>query len=309
VGNRVTAVRWARILRGLGHRASIGEAPGTHGWDVLVALHARKSAAAVEASKRLHPERRVVVALTGTDLYRDIHSDASARRALALADRLIVLHARATEELPAELRGKARLVPQSASATTRPRRSPRTFEVAVVGHLRAEKDPLRTARAARLLPPDSRIRVIHAGRALEPAFGAAARREQRENARYTWLEEVSPARARSLIGRARLLSLTSNLEGGANVVSEALAADTPVVAARIPCTEALLGGDYPGLFPVGDTRALAELLARAEREPRFLAELARRCRLRRAVVSPAKERAAWRALLRELGVSPDRTGR
>jgi putative glycosyltransferase (TIGR04348 family) len=305
-------VRWARILRGLGHVASLGDALGSRSYDLLVALHARKSAEAVASSKRLHPERPVVVALTGTDLYRDIRTDASARRSLELADRLVVLHARAADELPPRLHPKVRLVPQSAPGSgRRPRRSTRVFEVAVVGHLRAEKDPLRTALAARLLPPASRIRVIHAGRALGPEYGAAARAEQRANGRYEWVGELSPARARSLIARARLLSLTSELEGGANVVSEALAMGTPVVASRIPCTEALLGSDYPGLFGIGDTHALAELLSRAEREPRFLAELARWCRGRRAAVSPAKERAAWKALLRELAgrLSPDRRGR
>jgi glycosyltransferase involved in cell wall biosynthesis len=94
--------------------------------------------------------------------------------------------------------------------------------------------------------------------------------------------------------------LTSELEGGANVLSEALAAGTPVLASRIACTEALLGADYPGLFPFGSTRGLARLLARIERDEGFLEELARRCRARRALVSPAKERAAWRNLLREL---------
>jgi putative glycosyltransferase (TIGR04348 family) len=299
LGNRITALRWRRMIAALGHQARIVGPDDDPRCDVLIALHARRSAEAVRRSRARHPERSVVVALTGTDLHRDIHRDARAQRSLELADHLVVLHAGATAELPARHRKKARLVPQSAPPARRQRPRARTFEVAVVAHLRPVKDPLRTARAARLLPASSRVSVVHAGRALTPAARRAALAEQRANPRYVWLGELSPARARALIARARIVSLTSEAEGGANVVSEALAAGTPVVASRIACTEALLGRDYPGLFPFGSSAALAALLARAEDDPRFLAELARRCRARRALVSAPRERAALAALLAE----------
>lgn len=301
LGNRITALRWAAMLRELGHRAALvapGEVPPC---DLLIALHARKSAASVARSSQEAPGRPIVVALTGTDLYRDIHSDAGARRSLELAARLIVLHAGAPAELPARLRGKTRLVPQSAPLPARLLR-PRTgiFEVAVVAHLRVEKDPLRTALAARLAPPESRLLVVHAGRALTPAMRAAALAEVRVNPRYRWLGEVPRWKARALIGRARLLSVTSEMEGGANVVSEAVAAGTPVVASRIPSMEAILGRRYPGLFPLGDQRALAALLLRAERDRAFLLDLRGRCLALRKLLSPAREKAALRSLLLEL---------
>lgn len=301
MGNRVTALRWQEVLRGLGHAVFITTELGAKSHDVLVALHARRSAEAVQLSRQRHPERPIVVALTGTDLYGDIHHDESAKRSLALADRLVVLHPGAAAELPPELRSRAHVIVQSAPPPSRPpRRSARRFEVAVVGHLRPEKDPLRTALAARLLPPESRIVVLHAGRALTEEARSSAEAEQRENARYHWLGEVPRARARALIARARVLALTSQMEGGANVLSEALSAGTPVLASRIACTEAILGADYPGLFPFGSTEALAELLQRVETDEGFLRELARRCRARRALVSPAREKGAWKALLREL---------
>ena len=301
LGNRITALRWAAMLRALGHRAVLvapGEAPRC---DLLIALHARRSFPSVERSLREAPDRPVVVALTGTDLYRDIHDDAQAQRALEVAARLIVLHPGAPAELPRRLRGKARLVPQSAQRPARAA-SPNTraFVVAVVAHLRSEKDPLRTALAARHVPAGSLLRVVHAGRALTPALGAAARAEMRDNPRYRWLGEVPRWQARALIASARLLSVTSEMEGGANVVSEAVAAGTPVVASRIPSMEAILGEGYPGLFPLGDERALAALLLRAERQPAFLADLRRRCLALRPLLSPARERAALRSLLAEL---------
>src|SRR5262249_20103032 len=90
MGNRLPALRWHALLRRVGHTSFIAGELGAKGYDVLVALHARKAALAVQRSRARHPERPVVVALTGTDLYRDIHHDASAQRSLELADRLIV---------------------------------------------------------------------------------------------------------------------------------------------------------------------------------------------------------------------------
>jgi putative glycosyltransferase (TIGR04348 family) len=298
LGNRITALRWRKMLRELGHRAFIASDSPLPGYDAMIALHARRSAEAVRDSREMHPEKPVVVALTGTDLYRDIHHDLSAQRSLRLADRLIVLHSGAVRELPPTLRRKVVLVPQSAPPVRRkPPPAQRTFDVAVVGHLRKEKDPLRTALAARLLPVDSRIRVLHAGKALSEQMRRAALREQRENPRYRWLGELPRWQARALIARSRLLAITSQMEGGANVLSEALAAGTPVIASRIPAMEAILGRSYPGLFAFASTAALARLLARAEREAGMLRELGVRCAERRGLVSPGREKAALRALL------------
>ena len=296
------------MLRDLGHRSFILEplAPARP-CDLLIALHARRSAAAVVASRAAFPERPIAVALTGTDLYRDIHDDESAQRSLELADRLIVLHGGAAAELPRHLRRKVVVVPQSAPPVLRkPRPDARSFEVAVVGHLRAEKDPLRTALAARLLPASSRLRVTHAGGALSQDFALSARAEEQVNARYRWLGEIPRPAARGLIARARLLALTSAMEGGANVVSEALAAGTPVIATRIPAMVAILGRTYPGLFPLGNTAALARLLVRAETDASFLDRLRRECRAHSSALSPAREKSALKSLVAAL--RPGRSG-
>src|SRR3977135_4187762 len=167
LGNRITALRWQRILRELGHQAFIATAHPARDFDAMIALHARKSAEAVRATRQTPPTRPVAVALTGTDLYHDIHHDLRAQLSLQLADRLIVLHSGAQRELPPGLRHKALLVPQSAQKVRgKPPPATRTFDVAVVAHMRKGKDPLRPSRAARLLPADSRIRVLHAGRPL-----------------------------------------------------------------------------------------------------------------------------------------------
>ena len=288
------------MLRAAGHRAWLVDPGAAPACDVLLALHARKSASSVVRSREEAPERPIVVALTGTDLYVDIHRDEEAKRSLALADLLIALHGRAAEELPAGMREKVRVVPQSAPPVRATRHaSTGTFEVAVVGHLRDEKDPLRTALAARLLPEASRVRVVHAGAPLTPAWKRAALREERENPRYRYVGELPLAKARALIARARVMALTSRLEGGANVVSEAVAAGTPILASRIPAMEAILGEGHPGLFEYGDTEALAALLERAERDPAFLRELARRSRALRGALSPRRERDRLMAAMNE----------
>lgn len=300
-GNRVTAVRWARILRDLGHQLRIAQEYDGASCDLLIALHARRSYPAVMRYRRLHPHAPLVVALTGTDLYRDIRRSARAQRSLCEADRLVVLQRLGIEELPASFRAKARVIHQSAQPLRiKPPVDTRSFEVCVLGHLRHEKDPLRAALALRHLPADVPVRVTHAGEALSADWARRARAAATRDSRYRWLGEVARGRARRLLARSRLLILSSRMEGGANVISEALAEHVPVLASRIAGSVGLLGAGYPGFFPVGDTRALARLLSRAASEPRFYARLKEWCVRLAPLVEPARERAAWSELVQEL---------
>ncbi|HLH21785.1 MAG TPA: selenoneine biosynthesis selenosugar synthase SenB [Chloroflexota bacterium] len=302
-GNLVTAARYRALLRRLGHRVTVTAAYDGTPCDALIALHARRSFPSVQQFAAVHPERPLIVVLTGTDLYRDIQSDADAQRALDLATRLVVLQRQGLAELPAALRDKTRVIYQGApclrAAVQRPARE---FRVCVVGHLRPEKDPLRTALAARELPAASRLRVLHVGAALSPEWAEAARAEMACNPRYRWLGEQPHARARRLIASSHLLALTSLMEGSSNALGEALAqpTPTPVVAARIGGLVGTLGDDYPGYFPVGDTAALTALLWRAETDAAFYAALAAGCARAAPLVAPERERAAWAALLAEL---------
>lgn len=300
-GNRTTALRWTRILRSLGHRIRLVEAYEGEDAHVLVALHARRSAPSIERFRTEYPDRPVILALTGTDLYRDIHTDPEARASLERADRFVVLQELGAAELPERLRPRARVIYQSAVPPPGEHPpDPEAFEVVVLAHMREVKDPLRTAEASRLLPDDSRVRVVHLGAPLDPELGALAEDEVRTNPRYVWLGRTSRIRALRTLARARLLSLTSRSEGGANVVSEALACGVPVVSSRIAGSVGMLGDDYPGYFDVEDTEGLAELLRRAEADGAFYEELRRRCADRADLVDRSREREAWESLLAEV---------
>jgi putative glycosyltransferase (TIGR04348 family) len=300
-GNRVTALRWARILRDLGRRVAIRQRYDGERCDLLVALHALRSYPSLERYRAAHPEAPLVLALTGTDLYGAIHTHAEARQSLEWATRLILLQPRGTAELPAPVRRKARVIYQSVpSPRARPAPRPDRFEVCVLGHLRPVKDPFRTALAARQLPPDSGVQVLHLGAALSEEMAEQARAEAAANPRYRWLGELPRWKALRVLARCRLLVLTSEMEGGANAISEALAVSVPVLSSHIAGSVGLLGERYPGYFPFGDTQALARLLRRAETDASFYQTLHDWCVRLRPLVEPARERQSWEALLDEL---------
>lgn len=306
-GNRVTALRWARILRGLGHRVAVRQSfEGHERCDMLLALHAKRSAADIARFRKLRADSPVLLALTGTDLYRDIDHSQSARRSLEIADRLILLQPHGMSRLEERLHGKCHVIYQSvsppASALTAAAASPRAnvFDVLVVGHLRVVKDPFRAAMAARKLPDSSQIRILHLGGSMSPAMRLRAEREMSVNPRYRWLGEISRARTLQRLARARLLVLSSKLEGGANVVSEAIALSTPVISTRVSGSLGLLGEDYPGYFEVGDTRTLTAMLNRVETDNSFYQRLHSWCADLRPMVDPARESASWKSLLASL---------
>ena len=299
-GNRVTAVRWARVLRGLGHRVTINEHFAGESSDIMVALHAKRSSTDIRRFRKSHPDAPLVVALTGTDLYHDLERYATARRSLELADRLILLQPHGLHFLPSRFKSKARVIYQSVTPPKRivkPLKS--VFEIVVIGHLRPVKDPFRAAFAARRLPSSSRIRITHLGAALLPAMAHRAQREMRVNRRYLWLGEKQRSQALQLLARSRLLVVSSRMEGGANVMSEAMVASVPVICTRVSGCMGLLGDSYPGYFDVGDTRGLTRLLSRVETDGGFYRTLQSWCRRLRPLFHPQRERAAWKELLGE----------
>jgi putative glycosyltransferase (TIGR04348 family) len=302
-GNGVTARRWAGILRELGHPVEISSGYRRGDFAALLALHARKSADAIRAFHADHPAAPIVIALTGTDLYPDLDAAGVDPGVLALARRLIVLQPYGRSRLGPELAARTDVIVQSVPPIpSRPPRADR-FEVAFLAHIRPVKDPLRLAAAARKLPDDSRVRIVHLGESRDQALAADVAAESADNPRYAWLGPVPRLEALAVLAGSSLLALTSLHEGGANVVSEALAAGVPIISSAIPGSVGLLGEDYPGYFPPGDTDALARLLYSAERDRDGLYRALReRCASLRPSVAPAREKAAFAELLRKLAL-------
>ena len=303
-GNWQTARRWARLLSGHYRVRVVRDWVPGDGGDVLLALHARRSAASVSAWAGAHPDRPLVLALTGTDLYRDIGTDADAQRSLALAHRLVVLQEQGPLALPEALREKCRVVFQSGTRRQTLAKTTSHLRAVMVGHLRDEKWPQTLFEAVRLIGPDEGILIDHIGAPLDPALGAAALATQHACPHYRWLGGLPHATALARMQRAHVLVHTSRMEGGAHVVLEAVRSGTPVLASRIPGNVGMLGEGYGGYFEPGDAVGLAALL-RACRQgigqpDGRLAGLNAQCSLRAPLFDPRTERAALLALLDEL---------
>ena len=173
-GNWQTASRWAHFLRAHYRVTVMTQWDGTP-CDLMIALHARRSAVSIAEFAAAHPALPLLLVLTGTDLYRDIRHDADAQRSLQLATRLIVLQQAGLDELKPDFRNKAQVIHQSARQLTPLDRgaASRYFDVVMIGHLREEKDPLTFMRAAALVASPS-IRLWQIGGSLAPATAGSA---------------------------------------------------------------------------------------------------------------------------------------
>lgn len=308
-GNWQTARRWASFLRARGPVRITSRWPDEQaaGDDIMIALHARRSAQAVAAWTRPRPSLALV--LTGTDLYRDILGDADALRSLELADRLVVLQELGVQALPAQHRGKARVIFQSMPARQPLAKSARKLRALMVGHMRDVKSPDTLFEAARLLRDRGDIEIHHIGRAEEEKWARLARATQADCPGYRWLGALPHTDTRRAIQRAHVLVHTSAMEGGAHVLIEAVRSGTPVIASRVDGNVGMLGARYEGYFPHGDAAALAHLLrecrrSQASEDPAsaLLGRLRAQCALRAPLFAPQAERQAVLQLVRDLEV-------
>ncbi|MCC7079949.1 MAG: TIGR04348 family glycosyltransferase [Burkholderiales bacterium] len=297
-GNWRTAARWARLLQGDYRVIVRTTADSVPDAGVLIALHARRSHAIVRAWRERPGAGPCVLVLTGTDLYRDIpNGDATALASLRFADRLIVLQPLAIRALPAAFRHKAAVVYQSAPDLPPFRKSSRELRVLFVGHIRSEKDPATFVRAAALLAEARSVGFALAGGVREPRLARTLDRLRVQAPRLAMLGALSHAATRQRIRRSHLLVVPSSMEGGANVVVEAVTSGTAVLASDCDGNVGMLGEDYPGYFPVGDVDALAALVRRCRDEPDYLRRLERMCAQRAHNFKPGAERMALRRIL------------
>ena len=282
-GNWITASRWRKLLRSAGYRVAIVHDESeieTCSADLLIGLHARRSAKALRIFKRVNPGGSTMVAMTGTDIYRDLspsrkRQSAAATRSLDDCDRIILLQPLMAKRLRTAWRAKSSVVMMDASKVKAPakRTVKSTLGACVVGHLRYEKDPLRAAMAVRKLPRDVSIEVTHAGGALSDSFQVRAERELSQNENWNWLRSVEYAKVQQLMRNSDVLVNSSRSEGAPNVLFEAIGWRLPIIASRIDGHVGVLGADYRGYFKVGDTDGLQKLLVRCARDEAFYRQL------------------------------------
>ncbi|TAG49071.1 MAG: TIGR04348 family glycosyltransferase [Betaproteobacteria bacterium] len=292
-GNWHTAARWARFLSHdyavkVVERWSTGAALP----DVLFTMHARRSSPSLLDYRAARAKGGVLLALTGTDVYRDIHEDELSKQSLKLADRMIVLQPAALEELSSAHRAKTDVVYQSAAFLKPVPRYQRWFDVVQVGHLRHEKDPFTPITALRQLPSESRIRLTHIGNPLDQHHTDTMTIVTRDEPRLRWLGGIDHAATRQRIKRAHALVIASKMEGGANVIVEAVTSGVPVIASHISGNRGMLGDDYPGYFELGDATACAKLMRRIETDTAFYKRLYRAAAKRAQLFAPHREAAA-----------------
>lgn len=302
-GNRVTALRWSRILQDLGHTVGIITNFTNQSTDLLIALHALKSNSSILNFRNKYPNRPLIITLTGTDLYRDIKENPEALNTLKKATSLIVLQPFAIKELPPKLQNITRVIFQSNEIKFTGNLSKNgKFNICVMGHLRDVKDPFLTAKAARLLPDDSKIELTHIGGALNKKMENSANAEDKSNPRYNWVGEIPRSKALQILSESKLLVHTSIMEGGANAVSEAISLGVPVISTEIPGSVGLLGKSYPGYFEVGDSMSLAVLLEKSEFNKTFYKILQDHCNSLQPLFYPEREREAWLNLINEISL-------
>jgi len=177
------------------------------------------------------------------------------------------------------------------------------FRVAVIGHLRGEKDPFRAVMALRRIARGTPVEVLQIGAALNAEMRARGRAWQKLEPRYRWLGSVPHRTAMHRLASSHVLVVSSVMEGGANVICEAARIGVPVLASRVPGNVGMLGRGYPGYFPLFDDKALARLIERCRTDASFYKRLRGMLLQRRGLFSPPQERMALQRLLR--GLSTD----
>jgi putative glycosyltransferase (TIGR04348 family) len=293
-------LRWQGFLKKLGHQVEISNRWSGKNTDVLIALHAYRSHASIIQFRKLYPNSPIILIITGTDVYRDMASHPEVLKSMEMSDAIVILQSAALTMIPKYLQIKTHVIYQSTKSVKRKTLLKKSFLISVIGHLRPEKDPFCTAESLKYLRPESKIQVLHLGKAMSPDMKSLAKAYSKELKNYQWLDELSHSETLQQLSRSHLMVISSLMEGGAHVVTEAIAIGVPVIASDIPGNRGLLGDDYPGYYPVGDAKALALVLQKAEFEPSFYKSLEAHIKKRKKYVQPEFELNSIKALLNRL---------
>ncbi len=304
-GNTVTALRIVAILSEAGFDAVVvsnGEA--VEYADIIIALHARKSAHFIDEFLERNPVGKVIVYLTGTDLYRDIPNKCGiCEKSMQLANVLVVSQDASLSSVPERFRSKALVVHKSIQLPDE--LSDLIHETdrelfTVVGHLRAEKQPFMAVEAFQLLGDSSRLKLVLLGKEIDDDSGEIARNWQNRDHRFQWLGGLDHSEAIGWIKRSVATINTSIMEGGANSVGESIMLGVPVLASRIEGNVGMLGNDYLGYFDPNSRQELANLIQQVISDTHFLERLRAQVSARRYKFSRENEKQGWLNIIQKL---------
>ena len=293
-------MRWQGFLKKFGHQVQISNRWPGKNTNVLIALHAYRSHSSIAQFRKLHPNRPIILIITGTDVYRDMASHPEVLKSMEISDAIVVLQSAALTMIPKHLQTKTHVIYQSTKSVKRKALLKKSFLISVIGHLRPEKDPFCTAESLKYLRPESKIQVLHFGKAMSLDMKSLAKAYSKELKNYQWLDELSHPETLQQLSRSHLMVISSLMEGGAHVVTEAIAIGVPVIASDIPGNRGLLGDDYPGYYPAGDAKALALALQKAEFEPSFYKSLEAHIKKRVRYAQPSAEKRSIKSLTESL---------
>lgn len=299
-GNRITALRWHQFLSRLNYQSVVMEQWSGKPCDALIALHGLRSYDSIHRFKKAHPNHPVVLIMTGTDIHRDLKNSSKVTKSMEMADVIVVLQPDAIESLPKKFHHKVQVIYQSVKSITRKAPPKRYFLASIIGHLRAEKDPFCAAQCLPLLPSTSRTQLVQLGKAMSPGFEKKALSIEKNIVSYRWLGQLSHSKTLQWLSRSHVMIISSIMEGGAHVVSEAIAIGIPVIASDIPGNRGLLGDAYPAYYPAGDKVALSKLLTKAETNPTFYQKLCRAIAARQKITKPELEQKSIQGLMQTL---------
>ncbi|MGK0186008.1 MAG: glycosyltransferase involved in cell wall biosynthesis [Verrucomicrobiales bacterium] len=307
-GNSVSARRIAARLKSAGIAATATfQAPDTESTGII-AINAWRLRKTVQQFRTDNPRAPIIVVLAGSDLYGSKSEEEKNEtvRAMDIATALVVSQSAALDAIPNKFRAKSHVIAKSVDdlssvTVTDACQDPNHFIAIVLSNLRSEKVPLLAGEALHFLPKPTTIRVHHYGEPIDPELAQQAELlTENSDGHYQWHGGIEHPQAMQALTDADAFINSSNFEGGANAVCEAIALGTPVLATDIPGNVGILGADYPGLFAKGDATALARLLSECAQRGTFLASLEAHCAALASSFAPEVETALWRRLIADI---------
>ena len=302
-GNFCSALQYQIILQDLGHRVELANRYIEQDAEVLIAINADKNNSHIRKFNSDNPQSKIILILSGTDIYPE--PSAKAIDSMEVGNVLVLLQSHGIDQVPPLYRNKSTIIYQSIeklSVDSGRSKSDSEFRVVLISNIRSVKDPLIASRACRLISPASKLKITHVGYCLDEGLGLELTQENKSNIRYEWVGGLSRLEAMTILSESHVLLITSQHEGAGRVVGEAIQLGVPIVSTNNLGVTGILGDDYEGYYPVGDAKALSDILTKAEEDKEFLAQLNIHCQNRSSLFDIEEEKKNWEKLINDFSI-------